>query len=498
MPELVLSLQSGYTGRRFAKDIISGIIVGVIALPLSIAFAIASGAGPAEGLITAAFAGFTAAAFGGSQNQVSGPTGAATVIVAGILGQYGMSGLMLATCMAGIILIIMGVLRLGKLVKYIPFPITVGFTAGIAATIFIGQINDFFGLGLSGLPAGSIKKLFAVLSAFGNISLIDTGIGVLAIIIIVVVPRIQKFLPGPLTAIVLCTILNMFLPVKAITSGDLHGLVKIDVVPSVDFFDFSILPKLIVPAITIAFLATISSLLSAVVADSISGTKHNPNKELIGQGLSNVVSSVFGGIPSTGAVARTTANVRSGGTSPVAAMMHSLIVLLCALTLMPLVKYIPMSVFGAILFVVCYNMLNVKAVKKILKTNIVDILLMVFSFLLTVIFNLVIGILVCTLLSLAYQLVKIYILKKTVSCIVKDNCIKVKGDVSYMNYEKALASDSIDEVSLDMSEVEDVDATVINYLEGKARSKKVKITATNEKIKKKLLKHNSLKDIIIT
>lgn len=496
VPELFLSIDKDYIKKSLLKDIIAGVIVGIIALPLSIALAIASGASPAAGLITAIFAGATAAAIGGSKTQISGPTGAFVVIVFGIISKFGMTGLMFATFIAGIMIIIMGVLKLGKLVKYIPLPVITGFTAGIAVTIFVGQLNDFFGLGLKGLSAETLPKLWAIIINLGRISWITVALGALAVGIILICPRIQKYLPGPLIAIIVCTVINIFLPVKSVTMGDIYGAVSIKIAPSFGFFDFANIKDLIIPAITIAFLAAIESLLSAVAADNMTNTKSNPNMELIGQGAANIMSSIFGGLPATGAIARTSANIKNGGKTPVAALVHALVVLMLSLFLMQYAVYIPMTVFAAILFVVCYNMLNVKEINKILKTTPVDIALMVLTFVLTVAFNLVIAILVSTACAIAYQLIKKYGLKKTASSELNGKTLKVKGDLNYINCEKLLASES-PELQLDMAETESIDANVINFLEVKAVRKELKIVAVNENLKKLLEKHEEINAAVI-
>lgn len=492
LPELILSLQE-YSFNSLLKDCIAGIIVGIIALPLSIALSIASGAGPEAGLITAIFAGGTAALFGGSKFQISGPTGAFVVIVFGIIGQYGLSGLMMATLMAGIIIILMGVSKAGRLIKFIPLPIITGFTAGIALTIFIGQLNDFLGMGLTNLPAENVSKLIFILKSIQDLSWITMALGFFAVLIIVLVPRLQKLLPGPLIAILICTVINMLLPQKTVTLGDIYGTVNVAIKPQIGFFVLSQAPALIIPAFTIAFLAAIESLLSAVVADGMTGAKHNPDMELVGQGLANVTCSMFGGLPATGAIARTSANIRSGGATPIAALIHSVIILVFSLFLMPYAKYIPMTVFAAVLFVVCYNMLNIKEIKKVLKTNPIDISLMALTFILTVIFDLVVSIIVCTSLSLIYQLFKRFIKKQTAYREQIGNTIKVKGHVCYMNYDKVLIIKK--DEKLDMSEVKDIDATATDYLINKAERKQIEISSANKKVINKLKKHKIFENL---
>lgn len=491
MPALYLSFKEGYSVNKLLKDIIAGIIVGIISLPLSIALANASGVGPEVGLITAIFAGGTAALFGGCRTQISGPTGTLIVVSFGVVQKFGISGLFLATFMAGLIIITMGILRLGKLIRFIPLSIVTGFIAGIAITIFIGQLNDFLGLGLRKLPTESFQKLIFVLKNISKVSFITLGMGLFAIAIIGLVPKIQKLLPGPLVAIIICTVINLLLPSKCMTLGDVFGTVKVNISPSLGFLEFSNITYLIIPAFTIAFLSSIESLLSGVVADGMTGKKHNPNMELVGQGLANIASSVFGGMPAAGVLARTSTNIRSGGKTPISGMVHSLVILLMALFLMPFASYIPMSVFAAILIVVCYQMFNIKEVKKIISSNTIDIGLMTLTFVLTVIFDLMIAIVVCTALSLLYQ-VYIKLIKKNVGTTEKtEKGIKLKGTISYMNYGR-LITEVEPEMEFDMTEVDDIDATFTDYLLLKVDSKQIIIRTGNPKVLKKLNKHITL------
>lgn len=405
VPELFLSLKD-YTPAKLVKDVLAGIIVGIIALPLSIALSIASGAGPEAGLITAIVAGFVAAAFGGSKTQITGPTGAFVVIVYGIIQQYSYKGLLLATLLAGFITVIMGLLKFGRFLKFIPLSVIVGFTAGISATIFISQLNDFLGMGLSGLPSESFHKLIAIITNLKNTGLMTLLLGLIAVALLIVIPKISSKLPAALIAIIICTVLNLFM--GCTTLGDLYGSVTISLNPSVSFIDFSEITRLILPAFKIALLATIESLLSAVVADGMQNTKHNPNAEIIGQGLANIASSLLGGLPATGAIARTSANIKNGGITPVSAIIHSATVLLLALALMPLAVYIPMTVFAAILIVVCKNMINIKEIKEICHSTRFDFVLMTTTFALTVIFDLVVAISVCTGVYLIVEGIKHY------------------------------------------------------------------------------------------
>lgn len=488
VPELIISLKDGYNINLLLKDIVAGIIVGIIALPLSIALAIASGASPAAGLITAIFAGAGAALLGGSKTQISGPTGAFVVIVAGIIATHGFSGLVIATFMAGIFIVLMGVARLGKYVRYIPLPIIIGFTVGIAVTIFITQLNDFLGLGLISMPSENLPKLFYVIKNITAISWITLGMGVVAIGIIIVAPKLHKLLPGPLLAIIICTSINLLLPIKSVTLGDIFGSIKINIKWDSNFFELSKIPSLITPALTIAFLAAVESLLSAVVADGMTHTKHNPNMELVGQGCANVFSAMFGGLPATGAIARTSANIKNGAHSPVSALVHSLVILALSLFLMPYAKFIPMTAFAAILIVVCYNMIDIKEIKKIIRSTPVDIGLMAATFALTVIFDLVVAIITCTSLSLLYQAYIKLVKKHKGSQEVSDNCIKLKGIISYMNYERLLDINS-QSLVIDLQDVIDIDATFTDFLIKKAKNNHIKIVSINKKLYERLIMH---------
>ena len=403
-----------YKKDQLAKDVVAGIIVAIIALPLSIALALASGVEPACGVYTAIFAGFIVALLGGSTVQIAGPTAAFATVVAGIVATKGMSGLILATLMAGIMLILMGVLKLGTLIKYVPKTITVGFTAGIAVTILLGQIKDFLGLTYSdGIkPIETIEKLEANLHSISTFSWQSLLVGVVCLAILIVYPKFEKRVPPSLIAVVVGAVLVKFIP--ALDSG-VNTIGELYTIPTgfpklaIDKISFnaSDIISLIPNAFTIAILAGIESLLSCVVADSMVNTKHNPNSELVAQGLGNMASVLFGGIPATGAIARTAANIKNGGRTPVAAMVHSLVLLLVVLCLMPLASLIPMPTIATILFVVAYNMSEWRSFVKITKQKIVtDILVMVLTFLLTVIFDLVVAIIVGLALHFAILILK--------------------------------------------------------------------------------------------
>ncbi len=384
----------GYTKEQLVKDIISGIIVAIIALPLSIALAIASGVSPEQGLYTAIIAGFFISFFGGSRVQIGGPTAAFVVIIYGIVTKHGTDGLIVATILAGIFLIIMGICHFGTLIKYIPYTITTGFTCGIAVTLFVGQLKDFFGLSIESLPSDFLPKIEAYISNIGTINLMATGIGLLAIIIMLLWPKITNKIPGSLIAIIVTTlIVTIFnLPVNTIGSvyGELSSSFPSFQVPTVSM---DLIREMLQPAFTIAILAGIESLLSAVVSDGMIGDKHKSNAELIGQGLGNIFSGLFGGIPATGAIARTAANVRNGGRTPIAGIVHCITLTIILLLLMPLAALIPMTTLAAVLLIVAANMADWKSFGHLCKTAPKsDILVLLATFLLTIFFDLVVAI----------------------------------------------------------------------------------------------------------
>ncbi|MGP1434739.1 MAG: SulP family inorganic anion transporter [Catonella sp.] len=391
-PKLFTTLK-GYTGEQFVKDIISGIIVAIIAMPLSIALAIASGVNPEQGLYTAVVAGFFISFLGGSRVQIGGPTAAFVVIIYGIIAQYGMSGLTVATIMAGLILIIMGLLRFGNLIKFIPKTITVGFTLGIAIGIVTGQIKDFFGLQMGAVPAEFTDKIIAFAENFHTLSLATLLIGVLALLIQIFWPYVSKKIPGSLVAIIITTVIVSLgkLPVKTI--GDLYTIKTGFPTFTIPEISFDLIRQMISPAFTIAILAAIESLLSCVVSDGMIGGHHRSNAELVGQGVGNIMSALFGGIPATGAIARTAANVKNGGRTPVAGMVHAVTLLLILLFLMPYASLIPMSTLAAILIMVGYNMSGWKTVVRMVrKAPKSDTAVLIITLILTVFFDLVVAI----------------------------------------------------------------------------------------------------------
>lgn len=394
-----------YSMPKLKDDIIAGIVVGIVALPLAIAFGIASGVSPTIGMITAIIGGFMVSFFGGNSVQIGGPTGAFIIIVYNIIAQFGLHGLAIATAMAGVILILMGLFRLGTVIKFIPYPIVVGFTAGIALTIFSTQINDFFGLGLRDIPGQFIPKWSLYLKSFGNIGPSTLATGVAALLIIIFTPRISKKLPGALIAITAVTIAAFVLRqttewYHVETIGDRFGNMPTDIPAPHGFtLNMATINMLLPSAFTIAVLGAIESLLSATVADGVTGSRTNSNTELIGQGIANITVPFFGGIPVTGAIARTMTNITNGGRTPVSGIAHALVLLLIFLFLMPLINYVPMACLAAVLIVVAYNMSGWRTIIGILRAPKSDISVLIVTFLLTVIFDLTIAIEIGLLLA---------------------------------------------------------------------------------------------------
>ena len=401
MPMLFTDLKN-YNGSKLVKDIIAGIIVAIIALPLSIALAIASGVGPEAGLYTAIVAGLVVAVFGGSSVQITGPTAAFATIVAGIVASKGMEGLILATVVAGILLIIMGVLKLGNLIKYIPFTITTGFTSGIAVTLVIGQLKDFFGVTYSEKPIEAVEKFMLFTENIGTANLEAIIVGAVCLFVLFVWPHIKYLekIPASLIAVLVGIVMVSGLKMNVNTIGDLYSVSSALPKLTLPVFSLSALIDIFPDAITIALLAGIESLLSCVVADGMVGKKHRSNAELVGQGLGNIGSALLGGIPATGAIARTAANVKNGGTTPVSAMVHSVVLLLILVVLMPYAALIPMPAIAAILISVAYNMCQWRQFVYLVKTSPKsDIIVLVTTFLLTVIFDLVVAIEVGVILA---------------------------------------------------------------------------------------------------
>ncbi len=413
-PKTVTALR-GYTASQFVSDLVAGIIVAIIALPLSIALALASGAEPQQGIYTAIFAGFAVSLLGGSRIQIAGPTAAFATIVAGIIATQGMDGLIVSTVLAGVILVVMGVCKLGGLIRFVPETITVGFTAGIAVTILVGQIKDFFGITYdAGIrPIETIEKItenVRFLSTFRPEALLVGGV---CLAILIVYPKFEKRLPPSLIAVIVGAVLVAFIPWLndgVYTIGELYTDIQAGFPPftlSGDLFTADRILAALPNAFTIAILAAVESLLSCVVADKMVDSKHNPNAELVAQGVGNILSVMFGGIPATGAIARTAANTKNGGRTPVAGMIHAVVLLLVILFLLPLAKLIPMPAIAAILFVVAYNMSEWRSFLRIVKTEKwYDITVLVLTFALTVIFDLVVAIVCGLALHYAFVLIK--------------------------------------------------------------------------------------------
>lgn len=399
LPKLFTCLKH-YSKEQFFKDLTAGIIVAVIAFPLAIALAIASGVSPEKGLHTAIIGGFIVSFLGGSKVQIGGPTGAFIVIVYGIIQNYGLNGLIISTLIAGVFLLLMGFLRFGSMIKYIPYPITSGFTSGIAITIFSTQIKDFLGLTMDKVPSEFLPKWIAYIKSIPTANLYSLIIGVLSLLIIILWPKINKKIPGTLIAIIITTVLTLVLKIPVDTIGSVFGSISSSlpkfVVPELDF---SIIKELLFPGLTIAILAAVESLLSAVVADGMIGSKHRSNMELVAQGTANIFSALFGGIPVTGAIARTAANIKNGGRTPVSGMVHSFVLLIVMLIFLPYMKLVPMSSLAAILIMVSYNMGEWETFKMIRKAPKSDAVIFLVSFFLTIFVDLVFAITIGVVLS---------------------------------------------------------------------------------------------------
>jgi sulfate permease, SulP family len=399
-PKLISVFREGYTRKQFLADLTAGITVGVVALPLAIAFAIASGVKPEQGLYTAIIAGFVIAVLGGSRAQISGPTGAFIVIIYGIVQQYGYNGLVVATLIAGVLLVLMGLARMGALLKFIPYPVTVGFTSGIALIIFSSQIRDFAGLKMDSTPAEFVAKWLAYKDHLSTFNPYALGVGLLSLLIIIFWPRLTHRVPGPLVAILTMTALVYFLNLPVETIGSRFGSVPTHLpMPQMPEMSWQLVKQMFSPAITIALLAALESLLAAVVADGMMGTRHRSNMELIAQGAGNIASALFGGIPATGAIARTATNIKSGGRTPVAALIHCLTLALILLFLAQWAVLIPMTTLAATLIFVAYNMSEWQAFLDLFHAPRSDIVVLVVTFLLTVLIDLTVAIQVGVVLA---------------------------------------------------------------------------------------------------
>ncbi|HJB84574.1 MAG TPA: sulfate permease [Candidatus Alistipes merdigallinarum] len=395
-PKLFRTLKH-YSKQTFISDLMAGIIVGIVALPLAIAFGIASGVSPEKGIITAIIAGFIISFLGGSKVQIGGPTGAFIVIVYGIIAQYGEKGLIVATIMAGVLLILLGLFKLGTIIKFIPYPIVVGFTSGIAVTIFTTQIKDLFGMTTESVPAEFLEKWACYFQHIGTIDLYSTAVGILSIVIIFLTPRFSKKVPGSLVAIVVMTIIVFLLRKYAgITSietiGDRFQIKASLPGVAIPEMSWAVVKSLFPAAVTIAVLGAIESLLSATVADGVTGDKHDSNQELLAQGAANLITPFFGGIPATGAIARTMTNINNGGKTPVAGLIHAVVLLLILLCLGPLTKHIPMACLAGVLVVVAYNMSEWRTFRALMSNPKSDVAVLLITFLLTVLFDLTVAI----------------------------------------------------------------------------------------------------------
>ncbi|MCD6013559.1 MAG: sodium-independent anion transporter [Flavipsychrobacter sp.] len=391
-PKIIDTLKN-YSKPLFIKDLIAGIIVGIVALPLAIAFAIASGVSPEKGLFTAIIAGFTISALGGSRVQIGGPTGAFIVIVYGIVQQYGVSGLIIATFMAGVLLILMGVVKLGSAIQYIPYPLIVGFTTGIAVIIFSSQMKDLFSLEMGSVPADFIDKWKEYGHNFSSVSFPALAIGLSTLLIVFLWPKVTHKIPGSLVAILVTTVAVYFSDMPVETIGSRFGSIPSTLPkPAIPGLNFEIIKELIMPAVTIALLGSIESLLCAVVADGMTGGSHRPNTELVAQGIANIASALFGGIPATGAIARTATNIKNGGKTPIAGIIHAATLLLIMLFVGKLAALIPMATLAGILIVVAYNMSEWENFLSVFKGPKSDTIVLLCTFLLTVFIDLTVAI----------------------------------------------------------------------------------------------------------
>lgn len=399
-PKLLSILKEGYTKQMFAGDLAGGLTVGVVALPLTIALAIASGVKPEQGLYTAIFAGFVIAVLGGTRTQISGPTGAFIVIVYGIVQKYGYEGLVVATLIAGVLLVVMGLARMGAFLKFIPYPVTVGFTSGIALIIFSSQVSDFLGLKLEKVPADFVEKWAEYAKHFSTINWYTVAVGIASLLIIVLWPRVTRRVPGQLIAILAVTfVVQTFeIPVETIASR-FGGVPNTLPAPQLPIITWEMVQQMFSPALTIALLAGLESLLSAVVADGMMGTRHRSNMELVAQGAGNIVSVIFGGVPATGAIARTATNIKSGGKTPVSAIIHCVFLLLVLLFIGKWAALIPMATLAAVLVVVAYNMSEWREFLHLLKSPRGDVAVLLATFLLTVFIELTVAIQVGVLLA---------------------------------------------------------------------------------------------------
>ena len=450
-PKLFQTVNS-YSAEKFLKDLMSGIIVGIVALPLAIAFGIASGVSPEKGLITAIIGGFIVSFLGGSSVQIGGPTGAFIVIVYSIIQNFGIEGLIIATLIAGVLLVLMGVLRMGTVIKFIPYPIVVGFTSGIALTIFTTQMKDLFGMSIDKMPGDFFTKWVVYVQNIPSISWWSLIIGIISIVIIIFTPKISKKLPGSLAAIIIMTIIvyimRTYLGITGIeTIGDRFEINASLPEPETIAINIETINRLLPSAFTIAMLGAIESLLSATVADGVTGDKHNSNTELIAQGAANIIVPIFGGIPVTGAIARTMTNINNGGRTPIAGIVHAIVLLLILLFLGPLTKHIPMACLAGVLIIVAYNMSEWRTFRSLMKNPKSDVIVLLVTFLLTVIFDLTIAIEVGIVLAMVLFMRRI--METTNISVLKEKIDLSNESESAQNIEALVIPEDVEVYEID-------------------------------------------------
>lgn len=450
-PVLLQDLRN-YSKEKFTADLMAGIIVGIVALPLAIAFGIASGVTPEKGIITAIVAGFAISMFGGSKVQIGGPTGAFIVIIYGIIQEYGLEGLAIATIMAGAFLVLLGVFRLGTIIRFIPYPIVVGFTSGIALTIFTTQIKDLLGLQMDEVPADFISKWVAYVKNIGTTDLWTAAVGIVSIIIIALTPKVSKKVPGSLVAIVVMTLLCLLLEsqfgISVDTIGDRFKISSELPAAEMPAMNWEAVKGLVQPAITIAVLGAIESLLSATVADGVTGQRHNSNQELIGQGIANILTPMFGGIPATGAIARTMTNINNGGKTPISGIIHAAVLLLIFLFLMPYAQYIPMSCLAGVLVIVSYNMSGWRTLREMANNPKSDVVVLWLTFTLTVVFDLTIAIEVGIILA-CFMFMKRMTETTHVSVLTDEIEANAESDFEVHNEENLVIPDGVEVYEID-------------------------------------------------
>ncbi len=475
MKNAFISSMKGYNLQKFGKDLMSGLMVAIIALPLSIALGIQSGVTLQQGIITAIVAGFIVAVFGGSKHQIAGPTAAFVSIIVGYIAdpEIGLLGLQMATIFAGLILIFMGLLKIGKLIRFVPYPIVIGFTTGIGITLLFGQLKDFLGLSVA-INGTFVNKVGILATNFWNANLATLLVGILTLVVIVGLSKISKKIPAQFVGILVATIVTVILGAVdknafgVATIGSTFGDIKAEI-PFMDFGSIKDLnfAKLIVPAFVIAFLGSLESLLSCAVADGLAGENHDSNMELVGQGLANVVSPMFGGLPATGAIARTAANIKNGAQSPISGIVHSVVLLLMFFLLMPVVKFIPMTGLATVLIVVAVNMANFKLFFKMAFHNIADSLILISTCLLTVFFNLVIGVGAGFAVSLVCTIPQLF--NKNKSEFGKSE-VTVAGCLHFINIEKFIKvlenayGESTELVTINLENAKNIDLSAFDKL----------------------------------